>query len=355
VTVPNFRVDIEREIDLIEEVARLNGYENVPLTMPQVRISSGRPSPRQRLEKKVKNLLVSLGLSEVITYSFINSSACDKILLGSDDSRRQGIQILNPLTEEQSVMRTSLLPGLLEAAARNANFRILDINIFEMRRVYQPLSGKELPAEPLHLAALLTGSRESAGWNRVQEIIDFFDVKGIIEILLGELGINHVSYSSHIVENFYHPGKSCSIMVENERLGSIGELHPDMRESYGFEKPAYYFELNFESILSLYKELARVSAPPRFPETSRDIAMLIADEIETGRILKHISSLNLKELEKVDLFDLYTGAHVPSGQKSIAVRISYRSSEKTLNEEEVSRLHQRVINDLSKEFNITIR
>lgn len=355
VTVPTFRVDIEREIDLIEEIARLKGYENIPATMPRIRICSDRPSRRRSLEIKVRDLLVGNGLSEIVNYSFINPSAIDKVLLDENDRRRKMVPILNPLTEEQSVMRTSLLPGLLDVACRNTSFRILDLQLFEMRRIYLEAAGSELPDEPLHVAGLLTGAREKTGWNRGRELVDFYDVKGIIENVVASLHIPGVSYNATVTENFYHPGKSCGIFAGNTQFGSMGELHPAVQETYGFEQPLYYFEVDLEKLVTLYADTASVVAPPRYPDTYRDIAMLIDKEMETGTVLECLRANRIKELASVDLFDVYTGSHVPEGQKSIAVRIRYRSGERTLTDDEVNRLHQKVIENLKKKINVAVR
>ncbi len=355
VTVPTFRVDIEREIDLIEEIARLNGYENIPATMPRVRINAERPSRRRALELKVRDLLVSNGLSEIVNYSFINPSSIDKVLLGEDDTRRNMVPILNPLTEEQSVMRTSLLPGLLEVASRNASFRLMDLQLFEMRRIYLAAEGAELPDEPLHAAGLLTGARDQAGWNRGRESVDFYDVKGIVENIVAALNLSDVSYNASITESFYHPGKSCAVFAGSTRFASMGELHPAVQETYGFDQPLYYFEIDLEQLVSLSAGTTSVSPPPRFPDTFRDIAMLIDNELETGTVLDCIRSNKIKELGQVELFDVYTGSHVPEGQKSIAVRIRYWSQDRTLTDEEVNRLHQKVIENLKKKINVALR
>ncbi len=355
VTVPTFRVDIEREIDLIEEIARLRGYENIPATMPRIRICSDRPSRRRSLEIKVRDLLVGNGLSEIVNYSFINPSAIDKVLLDENDVRRKMVPILNPLTEEQSVMRTSLLPGLLDVACRNASFRLLDLQLFEMRRIYLESAGSELPDEPLHVAGLLTGAREKTGWNRGRESVDFYDVKGIIENIVAALHIPGISYNASVTENFYHPGKSCGIFAGNTQFGSMGELHPAVQETYGFEQPLYYFEIDLEKLVTLYADTASVVAPPRYPDTYRDTAMLIDKEMETGTVLDCLRANRIKELASVDLFDVYTGSHVPEGQKSIAVRIRYRSGERTLTDDEVNRLHQKVIDNLKKKINVVVR
>lgn len=355
ITVPSFRIDIEREIDLIEEIARLNGYESIPATMPRVRINSERPSRRRALELKVRDLLVSNGLSETVNYSFINPSALDRVLLGEDDARRKMVPILNPLTEEQSVMRTSLLPGLLDVACRNASFRLLDLQLFEMRRIYLAAEGSELPDEPLHAAGLLTGARDQAGWNRGRESVDFYDVKGIVENIAAALKVADVSYNAALSESFYHPGKSCAVFAGSTRFATMGELHPAVQEAYGFDQPLYYFEIDLEKLASLSTGTATVVAPPRFPDTFRDIAMLIDNELETGTVLDCIRSNRIKELGNVELFDVYTGSHVPEGQKSIAVRIRYCSPDRTLTDEEVNRLHQRVIENLKKKINVALR
>lgn len=355
VTVPTYRVDIEREIDLIEEVARLNGYENIPVTMPKVRTFSDRPSPHQALERKLRDLFISHGLSEVITYSFVNPSVFGKILLDENDPRRKPIKVLNPLSEDQSVMRTTLLPGLLETTARNLSFRLMNVQIFEMRRIYLPADTKELPDEPVYAAGLLTGLRDPESWSRSAELLDFYDVKGLLVNIFESLGISNVVYEARELEAFYHPGKACNVYLGKEHIGSFGEIHPTVQENYAIEKPLYYFELNFEKLLSFCTDVTSVSPPPRFPDTFRDIAMLVEEAIETGVVLDCIRGNNIKELENAELFDLYNGPGIPDGHKSIAVRVRYRSLERTLTDEEVNRLQEQVVQNLLKKIKVTIR
>lgn len=355
VTVPTYRVDIEREIDLIEEIARLNGYENIPVTMPKVRAFSDRPSPHQALERKLRDLLVSHGLSEVITYSFVNPSVFNRILLDENDPRRNPVKVLNPLSEDQAVMRTTLLPGLLDVTARNLSFRLLNVQVFELRRIYLPVAGSELPVEPVYAAGVLTGLRDPESWSRSAEPLDFYDVKGILENVFETLGISNIQFEARELEPYYHPGKASSVFSGQDHIGSFGEIHPTVQENYGIEKPLYYFELNFEKLLSLCTEVTSVSPPPRFPETFRDIAMLVRDEIETGVILDCIRGNKVKEMESVELFDLYKGPGIPEGHKSIAVRVRYRSAERTLTDEEVNRLQEQVVQNILKKINVTIR
>jgi phenylalanyl-tRNA synthetase beta chain len=355
VCVPSFRVDIEREIDLIEEIGRLNGFENIPVTMPKTRVFSDLPPRRQRLEKQLKNLLSDHGFNEVINFSFIAPEALDKLLLEADDPRRETVRLRNPLVEEQSVMRTTLLPSLLETAEKNISYRELNQRIYEMRRIYLPKEGRELPVEPLYLAGLLTGRREAEGWNQGKDPVDFFDAKGIVENIFSVFHMTDVSYSAENPEKYYHPGKACNIFLGYESVGSIGELHPDVQERFGIDQTVYYFEINVEHLITHSRDITSVIPPSRFPDTIRDIAVLIADEVPFIMVRECIQAVKVKEIEEVGIFDLYRGEHIPQGQKSIAIRLRYRSHDRTLTDEEVARLHERVINQLINEIKVTIR
>ncbi len=355
VLVPSYRVDLEREIDLVEEVARLHGFENIPVTMPQAKVFSEAMLPFLSSAKKVKDLLVCQGLSEVINYSFFAPDSYDKILLDDGDYRRNTIKLLNPLSDEQSIMRTTLLPGLLETASRNANFRILNQQIFEMRRVYLPKHGDELPEEPPFIAGLLTGGRSPEGWNQTKTDVDYYDVKGIIENIFAVLNIADFSFQVREPEPFYHPGKAAYIACSGEIIGSLGELHPTVQEKYCFEKPLFYFEINFEKMARYQRETITVSAPSRFPDTYRDIAMLIADEITAEAVVSCARKLKAAEIGNIEVFDLYKGENIPAGQKSIAIRVRYSSKDKTLMDEEVNPIHQQVIDMLQQKLNASMR
>jgi phenylalanyl-tRNA synthetase beta chain len=354
VVPPTYRIDIEREIDLVEEVARMKGFDAIPATMPVARVASDRPTPHQRLERSVRDILVSHGLNEIINFSFTSPDAADKLLLAADDIRRTAIRLANPLVAEQSVMRTSLLPGVLEVLARNTSFRTMDLKLFEIRRRYLPTAG-EMPHEPLCIAGALTGSRVDTGWSSSREAVDFYDVKGVIENLLELLHIGRVSWVADLPEPYYHPGKSCSVMAGKERIGSFGEIHPTVQANFGIEKPVYAFELDFEKLVALANQKRAISAPSRFPDSTRDIAMLAADDVQAERIVACVNSVKAREIEQVEIFDLYRGAGIQEGFKSIAIRIRYRSYERTLTDEEIGAIHARVIDALVNKLNVTIR
>lgn len=355
VVPPSYRIDLEREIDLVEEIARLNGFDHIPATLPMARVVSDRPTRHQQLEKGVRDILVKHGMNEIINFSFTAPGAADKLLLSGDDSRRSTIRLANPLVDEQSVMRTTLLPGVLETVARNISFRSLDLKLFEMRRVYLPVPGEEMPHEPLYVVGALTGSRDGLGWSRANETVDFYDAKGIIENLLSQLSIGGVKWVADAPEPFYHPGKSCSIVAGRERIGSVGELHPTVQDNFGLDKPVYCFELDFEKMLTLARQKRSISAPSRFPDSTRDIAMLAPAELPVEKIVECIHSVKAKEVEQVDIFDLYQGKGIPEGFKSIAVRIRYRSYERTLTDDETGRVHGKIVDSLLNKVKVSIR
>ena len=355
VTVPTFRVDIQREIDLIEEVARLYGFNAIEGTMPTARVFSDRPPQRQTLAKGLRDLLTAHGFSEIVNFSFFGADLLDKILLPAEDHRRQTIRLLNPLSDELSVMRSTLLPGLLQTTERNLSRRSLNLRLFELRRVYHPVPGEELAHEPLHLGAILTGRRHPEGWNHDTAVTDFFDVKGVLENVFAEFRVKGVTYDTGALEPFYHPGKACTLLVGNEIIGSCGEIHPDVLENFLIEQPVFYVELNFEKLLGKCGAAHAIVPPSRYPDTFRDIALLIDDTLPAAVVLETIRSQKIKELEGVELFDLYTGQGIPEGKKSIAVRVRYRSPDRTLTDEEVTPLHGRIVDNLVKKLAITVR
>lgn len=355
VTPPSYRIDLEREIDLIEEVARLNGFDRIPSTMPIARVVSDRPSRHQQLEKRVREILVNHGMNEIINFSFTAPDAAGKLMLAQDDHRRASIKLANPLVDEQSAMRTSLLPGLLETVARNINFRSLDLKLFEMRRVYLPVVGDLMPREPVFVVGALTGSRDGEGWSCANEPVDFYDAKGIIENLLNLLNIVSVTWVPDMPEPYLHPGKSCSIFAGRERIGTLGELHPTVQENFGLEKTLYCFELDFEKLVKLSRSKLEITAPSRFPDSTRDIAILAPDEMEFEKIIGCVNNVKAKEIENVTIFDVYRGTGIPEGYKSIAIRVRYRSYDRTLADDEISTLHKKVTDGLVSRLKVTLR
>lgn len=355
VSVPSFRVDIEREIDLVEEVARLYGFENIPVTMPVAQVFSDRVPRYQFLERAARGHLSATGFNEVINFSFASNHDIHRLNLPESDRRSSAVALLNPLVDEHAVMRTTLLPGLLQTAARNFSLRNLNLRLFEMRRVYWAQPGQELPDEPLHIGGLMTGLRYAETWNQPKDTLDFYDLKGAVESLVSLFKLPELSFLSGVTEPYYHPGKAAAIFCNERQVGSLGEIHPDVQEAFEIDKPVYYFELDFTTLVELSSDALSVTAPSRFPDTYRDIAMLMNLETSSASVVDCIKGVKSDKIKSVEIFDLYTGEKIPEGEKSLAVRVRYGSMERTLTDDEVGKLHQKIVNNLISTLNIRIR
>lgn len=355
VSIPSFRPDLEREIDLIEEVARLNGYDKIPVTMPIGVVDATLPPARQRLQKKLRDMIVAAGFAETINYSFIGANAVEKIGLSDNDVRRSQVPILNPLSEEQAVMRTSLVPSVLESVARNLNYRSSDLRLFELRPVFLAAESEQTE-ERLSLVAVMTGRKDPEGWAQSSANLDFFDLKGVVEGFLSAFGIEQGMFDGAATQPYLHPGKSCALMTQSGvLLGYLGEVHPRTLAAFDIDQPVYLLELDAEELLRHH--VARRSFTPlsRFPDVSRDTALLVDADTKAAEILGILRQNKAKTVEDLTLFDLYTGQGIPQGKKSIGIRIRYRDMTKTLTEEEVGKAHDRMIKVLCDKLAAEIR
>jgi len=355
VTVPSFRPDIEREVDLIEEVARLYGYDRIPVTMPLGTVDAYRPPQRQLVQSQLRNTMIATGFSETINYSFIGADAVNKLDIEAADERRTQVEIINPLSEDQAVMRTSLVPSLLETVSRNLAYRSNDLRLFELRPVFLPAAAEQICREELSLTAVMSGRRQPEGWAQQSEPVDFYDLKGVAEVLLHSLQIAEVDYESTAAEAYLHPGKSCRLVNNGQILGCLGEVHPQVLKSFDIDQPVYLLEMNVELLIQLAGQHAGFKPLSRFPDVLRDSALLLDAAVPAAKILDIINRNKVKYMEDAVLFDLYTGQGIPEGKKSLAVRIRYRDLEKTLTEEEVSKVHGRLIASLCHQLNAEIR
>lgn len=355
VDVPYSRPDIEREIDLIEEVARLLGYERIPVTMPVSTLNS-QPLPRHlHLERLLCNHMAATGFAEVINYSFVAAASVDRLGLAVDDPRYKNVQLLNPLSDDQAVMRTTLVPSLLETAARNIAYRTNDLALFELRPVFSPVVGEELPRESLRLTALLSGRREPAGWAQQAAECDFFDIKGTVEGLLDILNIRDARWPAVHDEVYYHPGKSCAVEAGNVRLGTLGEIHPEVLRAFDIPQPVYLLDLDAETLFTLAGKHPGFQPLSRYPDVERDSALLVDENIPAQQVLDVLRQVRLKDLESIVLFDVYRGASLPPGKKSLAIRARYRALDRTLTDEIVQGLHGKLVQALQKSLGAELR
>ncbi|PLX92894.1 MAG: phenylalanine--tRNA ligase subunit beta [Desulfuromonas sp.] len=355
VTIPRYRHDLEREIDLVEEVARLNGYDAIPVTMPVSQALCQRAPKQQRQVRQLRDTVVAAGFSEVVNYSFIAMSSWDRLALAADDVRRKTVKVLNPLTEEQAVMRTTLLPSLLETVARNLAYRSRDLRLFELRPVFLPQEGEELPVEKLRLTAALCGRRDPDGWAQSREMVDFFDAKGMVEAILSSFLVEKVNWSIEVDEPYLHPGKSALLKTRKRVIGTVGELHPQVQANFEIDAPLYLIDLDLEALFAESKEFGGFRPLSRFPDVYRDTALLVDEGVSAAHIFSVFEKSRSREVEEMILFDLYRGDKLPEGKKSLAIRVRYRSPEKTLTDDEISRFHGRIVDALCKQLQAEVR
>ncbi len=360
VVPPTFRVDITRPEDLMEEVARLRGYDRIPTTHPVSHVVAGKPDKKLLVRDLLRQLLAGCGFSEIVTYSFIGRDACDRLLLHDQDPRRRLVSILNPLTEDQTVMRSSLLPGLLATMYRNSKQRNENLKIFELGKVflYPPAQDQDqLPEETEMISGLWTGARQVKTWHFEESKVDFYDIKGVIEVLFAALNITGVRFTPLTGSDFPYlkPGHAAQIQVGNEMLGAVGELSGEVLTSFGLKQVAYCYDLNFDRLVYHVSEEKRARTLSRFPDTTRDIALILTNTVEAQAVLDFIENMRQALVEGVEIFDIYAGSPIPEGSKSIGLRFTYRSFERSLTDDEVNSIHETITMEVLKKFDAQLR
>ena len=354
---PSCRVDISRFEDLTEEIARLLGYDNIKTTFPLIPADDRKTSRRVDSRVRIKNLMTGMGFTEAINYSFINKLSCDRLQIRPDDPKRNQVEILNRLSEDQSVMRTSLVPGLLETMHRNLAMQNKNLKLFEMGNVF--FSTGEIDSQPIEvemLAGLWTGIRNDALWFSEEINCDFYDLKGVVEELLKSLGVVNGVFTRMPQEFccYTTPGYTAQVFITDEPLGLLGELHPNVLGNYDLKQTAYIFELNFDLLLEQIPTLKSARPLPKFPATSRDITLIVDKNVEALKILKCVETLDEDLVESLHLFDVFEGDPTPSDKKSISFRITYRSFQETLDDDKVNRIHKDIADSLLKEFDAAL-
>ena len=353
VTVPSFRADLEREIDLIEEIVRIHGLDRVPSTLPARRSGWGGLSLDQARRRRIEDLLVGAGLSQVIPYSFGDDKWPDRLRLAADDGRRVAVRIANPLSNDQAVMRTMLLPGLLATAQRNVAVREDRVHIFEMGRVFHP-STAVLPEEKTHAGALVSGEWEEDSWLRSGTAVDFYLGKGLVERLCAGLG-SALEYLP-AVEPFLHPGKSAAIQDSAGRsVGWLGEIHPLVLQNYDLRPPAVAFELDVEALLGAGFGRGTFQDLMAYPVVEQDLALVVGSDVPAAAVMHSLRRAGGKLLQDVSVFDVYEGSQVGGGKKSLALRLSFRAADRTLSESEVNDLRQGMLETLRGELGAELR
>ena len=354
VHVPSCRPDITIEVDLIEEVARLYGYNHVKNTLPTGMLTLGSRTATQRMELKVKNFLAGSSFKEVITYSFVNTRVFDRVGLPQEHRYRNVVELQNPLSEEQAVMRTLLFPGLLEVLQRNSNRRLRDGAVFELGRVFYPQAGELLPEEVPMLAAAVTGSTPDS-WHTKPVPMDFYYLKGCLEMLLAHVGVKDVAYRPAADRPCFHPGRTALVLAGDVELGVIGELHPDVQESYELTQRVTVMELNFHHLFQVASVSKKYQPLPKFPGVERDLAIVVRQDIPARQIIEKIYLHGGDVLRDVQVFDIYRGAQFAPDQYSMAFALQFQAADRTLTDEEVTKQTDVIMEALQKDLGAVLR
>jgi len=339
---PSYRVDVTRPEDLSEEIARLYGYNNISTTFPLVPAEGRKPEPVQVLRDRLRTFMTGHGFSESVNYSFIGSDFANRLGLPDADDRQRCVPILNPISEEQAVMRTSLVPGLLETMARNLSVQNKTLRLYEVGNTFFATDQVDsLPVEREMLAALWTGSRSPFSWHGKSETCDFFDIKGVAEALLENLGIQDAVFTRVPASecDYTRPGVTAMIQIADKTIGRLGEVAPAALKQYDLKQAAFILEFYMMDLLEAGTEEIDARIIPKYPATTRDITLIIADTIESVKLTDFVEKLNEPLAESVTIFDVYTGAPIEEGKKSVSVRITYRSATQTLEDSAVNDLH----------------
>jgi len=334
--IPTFRQDLLRTADIAEEVARFFGYANIPTTLPHGASTMGKISFKQRVEDVAREIAQFCGFSQAMTYSFESPKVFDKLKLAADAEERKTVVISNPLGEDFSIMRTLPLNGMLNSLATNYNRRNKDVKLYELAKVYVPVEGEDLPDERVQFTLGFYGDG------------DFFTMKGVVEEFLEKIGMSaRPEYDPEAGKTFLHPGRQAEILYKDTVIGYLGEVHPDVADTYGLGERTYIAVLDLPEILPFASFDRKYEGIAKFPAVTRDISMVMPKTVLVGEVEKIIEKRGGKLLEKYNLFDIYEGAQIKEGFKSVAYTISFRAKDRTLEDKDIQPIMEKILGDLS--------
>lgn len=348
VTLPSYRPDITREIDLIEEIARVYGYDNIPTSLPKGDFPVPVPDNATVMYSRIKRFLLGAGMMESVNYSFSHPNCFDKIQVSEDNPLRKAYELQNPLSPEMSILRTTLIPSLLENAQHNHNHQIDSIALFEISTVFAQDS------EPLRVAGVITGEIGGGVYGNPYKAPDFFDVKGIVEGIMEVCNIS--DYTLLKTEDpTFHPGRNVAVIIDENRVGILGEVHPKVQENYELPYKAYLFELDLEALADAVDFNIQFEPIPIYPSVQRDLAIVVDQRLPSDSPIDIIYTSGGELVDSVRLFDVYEGDQVPDDKKSLAYTITYNSDTETLTDIAVNDLHDKIVNRLNEELGAELR
>jgi len=353
---PSFRRDLTRPVDLTEELARIIGFDRIPVTIPTASSKSRKEPKTISVRRQIKEVLTGLGFDEIITYSFISEALSSPFLDPNSSTHPPFVRINNPISEDQSVMRISLIPGMLTTMMKNWTQRNLDLRIFEIGKVFSASPDlNTLPAETHRLCVLWTGRRNPRSHYFKSEPADFYDLKGALETLLETLRVENYSLQAATPPSYFVPDKYIQIRGQEDQIGEMGEISPQVRSPFDLKETAFIFDLDVDLLIPKIRDVPQFKSWPRFPEITRDMALILNENILWKEIQDEILSLKELLIEEIELFDLYSGKPIPAGKKNLGVRIHYRSPEKTLSDELVNAIHENLLKKVLEKFGATLR
>jgi phenylalanyl-tRNA synthetase beta chain len=342
ITVPSFRADLACMNDIAEEIMRIYGYDKIVSTNIVAETTEGGRTPKQAFGISVENALYGMGLDEIQTFSFISPKFYEKIRL--PEAQRRSVVISNPLGEDTSVMRTTALPSMLDVLARNANFNNENVRLFEMGSIYLPdEDATKLPYEGKMLTLGMYGDA------------DFYTVKGVIENLLALAAIKGAEWTAVSDNASYHPGRCAKVTVGDVQLAVFGQIHPVVAENYGMSMPVYAAEIDFDQLFNVRTAKKAYKPLPKFPAITRDFSFVCDEALEVGKIMAVMQKAGGKQCEGVTLFDIYRGAQIGEGKKSVSLRMTLRADDHTLTVEDADKVSKKVLTLLDRELGLTLR
>ena len=344
VQVPSWRPDLRCMADLAEEVARYYGYNKIDTTLMRGATTMGGYSETQKLENAAGAAARAMGYSEIITYSFVSPSTFDSIRIPADSTLRKTVKLINPLGEDRSIMRTVILPSMLDILARNFALKNKGVKLYELGKIYLPVEGQTLPDEPKRLIFGTYGEHE-----------DFFSMKGEIVALLEQLNAKPATFVAEKHNPSYHPGRCANILIDGKVMGVLGQIHPLIAENYGIGADVYVAELDFTALEGALEPERVFHSLPKFPTVTRDLALVCDESITVGALEDCIAEAGGKLLRKIDLFDIYRGPGIAPGKKSVAFSLELRADDRTLTDEDSVNTVNRVLDALREKLDVVLR
>ena len=357
VTAPTWRQDVTGPVDIAEEVSRIYGYDNIPSTRPVGPIHAGTTAAGKTVPDKARDIMTGLGFYETLSFSFSHPDFFDRLRLPAESPLRQAIPILNPITDEFPILRTTLMAGLGETVALNLSRKNEDLRLYELGTTHHadslPLTSH--PLEVTWLCGAMVGRREGTEWCHSREMVDFYDAKGVVESLLGGLGVANCSVQPAAAA-WLHPGKQAELTVNGICVATVGALHPAVQEAFGISRPVYVFKVNLSELGSLDLATSQPHAAiPKFPAISRDLAIVLSDRIPAAEVMAQVRAAGGPLLAESRLFDVYAGDRVEKGTRSLAISLVFRSPDRTLTDEEVEGPFRSLIQHLTETFGAKLR